>query len=126
MPSRRRRCCSPRPPGCRSDRFAVARLPLRLAVYAPEKDAPVVEALLNVLNAQGVLSGLSMTGDRESADVVCSVEGTPAGTGEGYEARLDAGKEGRGVLHFERGEAAQQWLPDLIAKGQNAENQRWQ
>lgn len=90
----------PAPSACRSDRSAVARLPLRLAVYAPEKDVPAVEALLNVLNAQGVLSGLSMTGDRESADVVCSVEGTPAGTGEGYEARLDAGKEGRGVLRL--------------------------
>ena len=70
----------PAPSACRSDRSAVARLPLRLAVYAPEKDVPAVEALLNVLNAQGVLSGLSMTGDRDSADVVCSVEGTPAGT----------------------------------------------
>lgn len=90
----------PAPSACRSARSAVARLPLRLAVYAPEKDVPAVEALLNVLNAQGVLSGLSMTGDRESADVVCSVEGAPAGTGEGYEARLEAGRGGRGVLHL--------------------------
>lgn len=44
-----------------------------------------------------------MTGDRDSADVVCSVEGTPAGTGEGYEARLDAGQGGRGVLRLKRG-----------------------
>ena len=47
-----------------------------------------MEALLNVLNAQGVLSGLSMSRDKTSADAVCSVEGCPSGTGEGYEARL--------------------------------------
>ena len=90
----------PAPSACRSDPSAVARLPLRLAVYATEKDAAVVEALLNVLNAQGILSGLAMTRDRESADVLCSVEGTPVGTGEGYDARLERGREGRGVLHL--------------------------
>ena len=90
----------PAPSACRSDRAAVAHLPLRLAVYAPEKDVPVVEALLNVLNAQGVLSGLSITCDKASADAVCSVEGTPSGTGEGYEARLERGGEGRGILHL--------------------------
>ena len=31
----------PAPSACRSDRAAVAHLPLRLAVYAPEKDVPV-------------------------------------------------------------------------------------
>ena len=96
----------PAPSACTSDRSAVAHLPLRLAVYAPEKDAPAVEAILNVLNAQGVLSGLSMTRDRDSADVVCSVEGNPAGTGEGYEARLEGGREGRGVLHLKAGAPA--------------------
>ena len=96
----------PAPSACTSDRSAVAHLPLRLAVYAPEKDAPAVEAILNVLNAQGVLSGLSMTRDRDSADVVCSVEGNPAGTGEGYEARLEGGREGRGVLHLKAGASA--------------------
>lgn len=65
-----------------------------------------MEAILNVLNAQGVLSGLSMTRDRDSADVVCSVEGNPAGTGEGYEARLEGGREGRGVLHLKAGAPA--------------------
>ena len=90
----------PAPSACRSDRAAVAHLPLRLAVYAPEKDVPVVEALLNVLNAQGVLSGLSLTRDKASADAVCSVEGSPSGTGEGYEARLERGGEGRGILHL--------------------------
>ncbi len=90
----------PAPFACRSDRAAVAHLPLRLAVYAPEKDVPVVEALLNVLNAQGVLSGLSMTHDKTSADAVCSVEGPPSGTGEGYEARLERDGEGRGILHL--------------------------
>ncbi len=59
-----------------------------------------MEALLNVLNAQGVLSGLSITRDKTSADAVCSVEGTPSGTGEGYEARLERGGEGRGILHL--------------------------
>lgn len=67
----------PAPSACRSDRSSVAHLPQRLAVYAPEKDVPVVEALLNVLNAQGVLSGLSITRDKASADAVCSVEGSP-------------------------------------------------
>ena len=90
----------PAPSACRSDRAAVAHLPLRLAVYAPEKDVPVVEALLNVLNAQGVLSGLSITRDKASADAVCSVEGTPSGTGEGYEARLKRDVEGRGILYL--------------------------
>lgn len=92
----------PAPSACTSDPASVVRLPLRLAVYAPEKDAAVVEALLNVLNAQGILSGLSMTRDRESADVLCSLEGTPAGTGEAYEARLErcTGKADRGVLHL--------------------------
>lgn len=47
-----------------------------------------------------------MTRDRDSADVVCSVEGNPAGTGEGYEARLDAGQGGRGVLHLKAGASA--------------------
>lgn len=53
-----------------------------------------------MLNAQGVLSGLSITRDKTSADAVCSVEGTPSGTGEGYEARLERGGEGRGILHL--------------------------
>ena len=90
----------PAPSACRSDRSSVAHLPQRLAVYAPEKDVPVVEALLNVLNAQGVLSGLSITRDKASADAVCSVEGSPSGTGEGYEARLVRDREGRGILHL--------------------------
>lgn len=59
-----------------------------------------MEALLNVLNAQGVLSGLSITRDKASADAVCSVEGTPSGTGEGYEARLKRDVEGRGILYL--------------------------
>lgn len=42
----------PAPSACRSDRAAVAHLPQRLAVYASEKDVPVVEALLNVLNVR--------------------------------------------------------------------------
>lgn len=90
----------PAPSECRSDASSLVRLPLRLAVYAPEKDAPAVEALLNVLNAQGALTGLSMTRDRDSADVVCSLEGIPAGTGEGYGARLEGVQGGRGVLHL--------------------------
>lgn len=90
----------PAPSECRSGASSVVGLPLRLAVYAPEKDAGTVEALLNVLNAQGILSGLSMTGDRDSADVLCSLEGKPAGTGEGYEMSLEEGKGGRGVLHL--------------------------
>ncbi len=90
----------PAPSECRSDASSLVRLPLRLAVYAPEKDAPAVEALLNVLNAQGGLTGLSMTRDRDSADVVCSLGGIPAGTGEGYEARLEGVQGGRGVLHL--------------------------
>lgn len=90
----------PAPSECRSDASSLVRLPLRLAVYAPEKDAPAVEALLNVLNAQGALTGLSMTRDRDSADVVCSLEGTPAGTGEGYGAHLEGVQGGRGVLHL--------------------------
>lgn len=90
----------PAPSECRSGASSVVGLPLRLAVYAPEKDAGTVGALLNVLNAQGILSGLSMTGDRDSADVLCSLEGKPAGTGEGYEMSLEEGKEGRGVLHL--------------------------
>lgn len=90
----------PAPSECRSDASSLVRLPLRLAVYASEKDAPAVEALLNVLNAQGALTGLSMTRDRDSADVVCSLEGTPMGTGEGYGARLEGVQGGRGVLHL--------------------------
>lgn len=90
----------PAPSECRSGASSVVGLPLRLAVYAPEKDAGTVEALLNVLNAQGILSGLSMTGDRDSADVLCSLKGKPAGTGEGYEMSLEEGKGGRGVLHL--------------------------
>ncbi|MCC8147671.1 beta-N-acetylhexosaminidase [Akkermansia sp.] len=90
----------PAPSGCRSDASSLVRLPLRLAVYAPEKDAPAVEALLNVLNAQGALTGLSMTRDKDSADVVCSLEGIPAGTGEGYGAHLEGVQGGRGVLHL--------------------------
>ncbi|WP_455563437.1 beta-N-acetylhexosaminidase [Akkermansia massiliensis] len=90
----------PAPSECRSEASSLVRLPLRLAVYAPEKDAPAVEALLNVLNAQGGLTGLSMTRDRDSADVVCSLGGIPAGTGEGYEARLEGVQGGRGVLHL--------------------------
>lgn len=90
----------PAPSVCRSDRSAVAHLPLRLAVYAPEKDQSIVEAFLNILNAQGVLSGLSMTRDRDSADVACSVEGKPEESGEGYEARLECNREGRGILHL--------------------------
>lgn len=90
----------PAPSACRSDRSVAAHLPLRLAVYAPEKDAPAVEALLNVINAQGVLTGLSLTRDRDSADVLCSMEGIPEGTGEGYEARLERGQGKRGVLHL--------------------------
>lgn len=90
----------PAPSECRAGASSVVGLPLRLAVYAPEKDAGTVGALLNVLNAQGILSGLSMTGDRDSADVLCSLEGKPAGTGEGYEMSLEEGKEGRGVLHL--------------------------
>lgn len=90
----------PAPSECRFGASSVVGLPLRLAVYAPEKDAGTVEALLNVLNAQGILSGLSMTGDRDSADVLCSLEGKPAGTGEGYEMSLEEGKGGRGVLHL--------------------------
>lgn len=90
----------PAPSECRSGASSVVGLPLRLAVYAPEKDAGTVGALLNVLNAQGILSGLSMTGDRDSADVLCSLEGKPAGTGEGYEMSLEEGKGGRGVLHL--------------------------
>ena len=90
----------PAPSECRSDASSLVRLPLRLAVYAPEKDAPAVEALLNVLNAQGALTGLSMTRDRDSADVVCFLEGTPMGTGEGYGARLEGVQGGRGVLHL--------------------------
>lgn len=90
----------PAPSECRSGASSVVGLPLRLAVYAPEKDAGTVEALLNVLNAQGILSGLSMTGDRDSADVLCSLEGKPAGKGEGYEMSLEEGKGGRGVLHL--------------------------
>lgn len=58
------------------------------------------------LTPRASLSGLSMTRDRDSADVVCSVEGNPAGTGEGYEARLDAGQGGRGVLHLKAGASA--------------------
>lgn len=41
-----------------------------------------------------------MTGDRESADVLCSLEGESAETGEGYEMRLENRKGGRGVLHL--------------------------
>lgn len=66
--------------------------------YAPADAALTVEALLHVLNAQGILSGLSITGNRESADVICLLEGKPAGTGEGYEARLQVLKSGKGVL----------------------------
>lgn len=62
--------------------------PLALSVYAPEKDAVVVKALLDVLNAQKILSGLVMTDDEKAADVHCRLEGTPAGTGEGYEVRV--------------------------------------
>lgn len=90
----------PAPSECRSDASSLVRLPLRLAVYASEKDAPAVEALLNVLNAQGALTGLSMTRDRDSADVVCSLEGTPMGTGEGYGAHLEGVQGGRSVLHL--------------------------
>lgn len=59
--------------------------PLALSVYAPEKDAVAVKAVLDVLNAQKILSGLVMTDDEKAADVHCRLEGTPAGTGEGYE-----------------------------------------
>ena len=90
----------PAPSECRSDASVPVRLPLRLAVYAPGRDAGTVEALLNVLNAQGIVTGLSMTGDRESADVLCSLEGESAETGEGYEMRLENRKGGRGVLHL--------------------------
>lgn len=90
----------PAPSECKSEASSVVRLPLRLAVYAPEKEAAAVEALLNVLNAQGILSGLSLTGDRDSADVLCSLEGTPEGTGEGYAVRLESREGGRGVLHL--------------------------
>lgn len=62
--------------------------PLALSVYAPEKDAVAVKALLDVLNAQKILSGLVMTDDEKAADVHCRLEGTPAGTGEGYEVRV--------------------------------------
>ena len=51
----------PAPSECRSDASVPVRLPLRLAVYAPGRDAGTVEALLNVLNAQGIVTGLSMT-----------------------------------------------------------------
>lgn len=90
----------PAPSECRSDASVPVRLPLRLAVYAPGRDAGTVEALLNVLNAQGIVTELSMTGDRESADVLCSLEGESAETGEGYEMRLENRKGGRGVLHL--------------------------
>lgn len=59
-----------------------------------------MEALLNILNAQGIVTGLSMTGDRNSADVLCSLEGEPMKTEEGYEMRLESRDGGRGVLHL--------------------------
>lgn len=90
----------PAPSECRSDVSVPVRLPLRLAVYAPGRDAGTVEALLNILNAQGIVTGLSMTGDRNSADVLCSLEDEPMKTEEGYEMRLESRDGGRGVLHL--------------------------
>lgn len=91
----------PAPSECRTAANETALLPGRLAVYAPAGVAPTVEALLNILNAQGILTGLTMTGDRGSADVICLLDGDrgqKGQAGEGYEARLETRKGGHGVL----------------------------
>lgn len=92
----------PVPSACSAAADAPVRLPLQLRVYASDRDAAVVAEQLKVLNAQGVLTGLSLTRNPEEADVLCTLTGTGPGEKEAYELRLErAGKTGgRGVLRL--------------------------
>ncbi len=64
----------------------VIELPARLTVYATRKDAPAVQAIIDVINAQGVLSGIKMTADKSKANICCSLDGvTECDKSEAYE-----------------------------------------
>lgn len=93
----------PVPSVCSSAADTPVRLPLRLRVYASERDAAVVAEQLDVLNTQGILTGLALTSHSEDADVLCTLTAAGPGEQEGYEIRLErAGETGeRGVLRLE-------------------------
>ena len=60
----------------------------------------LVLVLIDAVEDLSLIHIFSITRDKASADAVCSVEGTPSGTGEGYEARLKRDGEGRGILYL--------------------------
>lgn len=95
----------PAPLSCRSDLNVATYLPRLLTVYtSSEKDVDTVEAILNILQGQGILSGFSITSNKDLADVWCSLEGMKWGGenvgGEEYEAYLTCRQEGRGMLQL--------------------------
>ncbi len=63
---------------------AVIDWPAELSVYAPEKDVPAIRSILEVINAQGVLTGVTMTTDQAKANICCALN-APDGKDEGYE-----------------------------------------
>ncbi len=69
---------------------AVIEWPATLNVYTAEKDAPAVRAILDVINAQGVLTGVKMTSDRAKANICCTLNGATDSKGEGYEMKFIA------------------------------------
>ncbi len=63
----------------------VIELPKNLTVYASKKDAPAVQAIIDVINAQGVLTGVKMTTDKAKANICCVLDVLPGDKREAYE-----------------------------------------